>query len=740
MYSADILINLPNKRFDHSYTYQVPDRMKEEIAFGKRVLVELGSKKVEGFIIAINEEEQAGAGLKPLIRILDSEPVFDNGLYELACWMAQTCICPVASAINAMIPRTLVRKRKVSVIPLLAREQIGSVAQEHLLNTYAEFFTVLWERGEMSRKEACKLLKQEVLDDLELNDLINISGSYFGYREQKSGYVYRIKEFDPLQDLLPLQKKSSRQAEVMEMLMQKNEIEQEYLDNLIPGSSIKALIKKKYIEVVRKIDDEIYITVPQLTDEQQVVYDEIDKALSGRRRQDFLLYGVTGSGKTEVYLRAAEKAIQLGKKVIIMVPEIALTRHLVEMFAGRINSMAVLHSHMSAGDRYAEWKRIRQGEITLVLGTRSAIFAPLPDLGLIIIDEEQEPSYKQEETPKYHALNVARQRAEMESAILLMGSATPSIDSFYNAEIKKTPVLCLKKRVKDAQMPVVEIENMKYSAKIVNKSISPRLQEKLNDCLKRGEQSILFINRRGFAPMTICTECGKISACPVCSVGMTYHQDIDRNVCHYCNYQSRVPSECSVCGSIRLMQIGTGTQRVEEEVRYLFPEACIARLDMDSSRKSGVQKSILEKMKKKEIDILIGTQMVAKGFDFPSVSLVGIIDADSMLNIPDFRAGERSFQLIVQAAGRAGRGNYPGEVLVQTYNPLHPIIQLAASQDYIGFYRQEIKIRKLLNYPPFTQILRILISSDQEEAARVAAEAKAEQIEQIIDASEEDVE
>ncbi|MEN6326797.1 MAG: primosomal protein N' [Syntrophomonas sp.] len=737
--TANILINLPSKNFDHSYLYQVPDQMKDQIAFGKRVLVELGSKKVEGFIIAINRQDQINDELKPLIKVLDNEPVFDQNMYKLACWLAEECICPVARAVNAMIPRTLARKRIVTVIPTLGRDDIGTMEQQQLLQTHAGFFAILEQRNEISLKEARKYINDDILQDLEHNGLINISGSYSGYRETKVGYVYKIKDFNPLQDLEVIKKKSPRQAQAMELMMQNKELKLEYLSSVVPSSSIKALIKKNYIELHRKTDDTL-TPAPQLNYEQQKACDEIFKALVARTRQDYLLYGVTGSGKTEVYLRAAQKALSLGKTVIVLVPEIALTRHLVEVFAGRIKNLAVLHSNMPAGERYAEWKRIRQGKISLVLGTRSAVFAPLPDLGLIIIDEEQEPSYKQDETPKYHALNVARKRAEMETAVLVIGSATPSVDSFYKALKQKKPVLYLRNRVKDAQMPLVEIENMKNAGKTPLKTVSPKLQQKLDECINRGEQSILFINRRGFAPMTICTECGKIAACPVCSVGMTYHRDIDRNVCHYCNFQSKVSLQCSVCGSNRLKQIGSGTQRVEKEIKSQFPHARIERLDLDNSRKSGVQKDILARMKNKQIDILIGTQMVAKGLDFPSVSLVGIIDADSMLNIPDFRAAERCFQLLVQAAGRSGRANYPGEVIIQTYNPQHPVIQLAARQDYLGFYKKEIKLRKLLKYPPFTDILRLLISSEEEAEVQEIANRLGQQIEQIIDANEEEIE
>jgi primosomal protein N' (replication factor Y) len=364
----------------------------------------------------------------------------------------------------------------------------------------------------------------------------------------------------------------------------------------------------------------------------------------------------------------------------------------------------------------------------------------MPDLGLIIVDEEQETSFKQEEQPRYHAREVARQRARIESAVLLLGSATPSLETYFKAEQGKMRLLELRERVGQAYIPRVTIEDMRRAfPNQARKLVSPLLEEKIQENLERQEQIILFINRRGYSPMTVCWECGHITHCPVCSVAMTYHRDIERNVCHYCNRQERMPVQCAACGSLHLQLLGAGTQKVEEEIKSLFSQASIARLDMDSSRRSGVQQSILQRMRNREIDILIGTQMVAKGLDFPNVSLVGIIDADSILNIPDFRAGERCFQLLVQAAGRAGRSGLAGEVVIQTYNPDHLVINFAAQQDYRDFYNHEIKTRQLLDYPPLTHLLRIVMSSEGQAETDDYANRLAAYIEEITDAKEEEI-
>ncbi|MDD3363600.1 MAG: primosomal protein N' [Syntrophomonas sp.] len=740
MKGVELVMNLPTRKLDGAYTYSVPDKLLAEATFGKRVLVDFRSRKVEGFIVGELEEYEVPDQMpvKSLIKVLDVEAVFDRSLLALARWMAEYYLCPLSLAISIMVPRILHHKTNQVILPAIDEASFKKLG-ELAFNLNQDLFTELWQHGEMDLSQALKYASLDELNDWEKSGFITGSGIYRMGHEYKKGYVYALGQFDPEKDLSALKRKAPRQAQAMELLVSASQLDRDYLDSTVSLTTMKALIKKGYVVVERKSNILLGRRV-QLNDEQELAVKQVEKALQSRKMSELLLFGVTGSGKTEVYLQAAEIAIANGKGVIVLVPEIALTRQFVDVFAARIGQMAVLHSGMSPGERYDEWRRIKRGEARLVLGARSAVFAPILDLGLIIIDEEQEGSFKQEELPRYHVRDVARQRAYLESAVILMGSATPSLETFYAAQEGSAKLLVLKKRVGGGQIPRVMIEDLRIAFKNESRSlISPFLRDKMGQNLSRGEQIIVFINRRGYSPMTICWECGNIASCPSCSVAMTYHQDIQQNVCHYCNHQAEQKSECSNCGSKHLQLIGAGTQKIEEEVRSLFPKALVERLDMDSSRRKGIQKSILDRMKKKEIDILIGTQMVAKGLDFPNVSLVGIVDADSILNLPDFRAGERCFQLLVQAAGRAGRSNTAGEVVIQTYNPDNPIIKLASSQDYRRFYEQEIRLRKLLVYPPYTQLLRIVFSSEEEDKVQQSANNIAHRIEEIIDASEEEI-
>jgi primosomal protein N' (replication factor Y) len=735
-----LVMNLPTSKLDGAYIYSVPEKLLSEATFGKRVLVDFRNRKVEGFIVEELKEYEVPdqRPVKSLIKVLDVEAVFDRSLLALARWMAEYYLCPLSLALNIMVPRIL--HHKISQVILPAIDEVGfNKLGELALNLNRDLFIELWQHGEMDLSKALKYASLDELTEWEKKGFITGSGLYRMGHEYKKGYVYAMGQFDPEKDLSALKRKAPRQAQAMELLLLSLELDRDYLDSLVSLATMKALTKKAYVVVKRKTNI-LTGSRLQLNDEQELAVRQVEKALQSSKMSEMLLFGVTGSGKTEVYLQAAQIAIASGKGVIVLVPEIALTRQFVDVFAARIGHMAVLHSGMSPGERYDEWRRIKAGEARLVLGARSAVFAPVPDLGLIIIDEEQEGSFKQEELPRYHVREVARQRAHLESAVILLGSATPSLETFHAAQEGSAKLLVLKERVGGGQIPRVMIEDLRKAFKNESRGlISPFLRDKMGQNLSRGEQIIVFINRRGYSPMTICWECGNIASCPSCSVAMTYHQDIQQNVCHYCSRQVEQKSECSSCGSKHLQLIGAGTQKIEEEVRNLFPKALIERLDMDSSKKKGIQKSILDRMKRKEIDILIGTQMVAKGLDFPNVSLVGIVDADSILNLPDFRAGERCFQLLVQAAGRAGRSNTAGEVVIQTYNPDNPIIRLAGTQDYKRFYEQEIRLRKLLVYPPFTQLLRIVLSSEAEENVQQSANAVAHHIEEIIDASEEEI-
>lgn len=731
---ADVLINLPSSRLDQCFTYRVPWHLKSQVCFGKRVLVELGRIRVEGFVTGPGMDE--GRADKPILEVLDSESVIDQELYSLAQWMAERTVCPVSLALNAMIPPSLNRKVNRKVIPLLSRDQYQEIIQ---VEEQRAFMELLHNKGSMSLRQARKMVSLQLLEEMAIKGWIQVSGLYSGYRSRTRGMVYRPGRFDPKEDLEKLRDKAPRQAEIMEAVLKAGSTTCEVLTGKYPTSSIAALLQKGFL-VVEKPEQVGSRISHILNEEQQAALEEIKNSIYKRSGIEYLLHGITGSGKTEVYLQAAQACLQAGRTVLVLVPEIALTRHLVDVFIERIPDMAVLHSRMPAGERYAAWSRVKAGEARLVLGTRSAVFAPLAGPGLIIMDEEQENSYKQEQTPRYHARDVARQRARLTGATLVLGSATPSLETFYRSREGKSKLLRLGTRPGGASLPGVMVEDMRAAFKKGHGGIiGPILSYKLEEKLRRNEQSILFINRRGYSTATVCRECGSLVLCPHCSVGLTYHLDVGKNICHYCNFHSGLQSICPKCGSRHLQLGGYGTQKVEGEIRKLFPGASIARLDMDSSRLKGAQKEILNRMQQREIDILIGTQMVAKGLDFPAVSLVGILDADRMLTLPDYQAGERTFQLIVQAAGRAGRRDQPGEVVVQTYNPDHPVIEQAVRQDYDSFYNREIETRRILEYPPFTRLLRIVAVSGNEKKTDEIIGNIYTRIYEIIDAKEDSI-
>jgi len=731
-----VLINIPVKAADNYYTYHISEELENELAFGKRVLVEWGRRKVEGYIIDDNALPP-DVDTKPVLSILDREAVLDPELYQLARWLAESCMCPLTVAINVMIPGKLSKKSGRRVISLLTSESFSVCLQENDNQNQAELLEYLFDHGDISYRKALNYIDAENLKTLEERGLICISGVYTDYRDNREQYFYKLNDFIVERDLDKLKRKAPRQAEIIQLLLEQTAIACKELDKLAPAASIKSLLGKGYIKIERQAETGP-TSIPVLNQEQEQVLAAIDKSLHLQEQCEFLLYGVTGSGKTEVYIRAAQQCIARGKKVIVLVPEIALTRHLLEVFRTRIPAMAVMHSRMSPGERYQEWKEIKNGEVDLVMGTRSAIFAPLSDIGLIIIDEEQEYTYKQEQQPRYHAREVARERARRNSAVLLLGSATPAVETFFGSEIGHSQRLDISNRAGDAAMPLVTIEDMRKPLKKGQSSIiSPLLEEKIHHTLESNEQCILFLNRRGFSPFTICRSCGHTLTCPNCSVGLNYHKDQNHYLCHYCGFNTVIPNTCPACGSRYIQQSGYGTQRVEEEVYRLFHHSRVARLDLDSSSRKGQQGQILEAMKNGEIDLLIGTQMVAKGLDFPGVSLVGILDADAMLALPDFRSGERGFQLLVQAAGRAGRGSVSGEVIIQTYNPDNPIIQMAADQDYRGYYQEEINWRRLLKYPPFSSLLRVVVVSINETLARDVADMIVLYINEITDAQED---
>lgn len=734
---VEILVDLPLK--EAIYNYAVPDHLLEQVEYGRRVTVELGNRYVEGFIISDPSLSDTELSIKSIIKVLDLSPIFDQELYDLARWMADTYLCPLSTALKSMIPPILHRKRGQWVVPLLSREDMIEELrhfqwQPSDLEGIAE---VLYGDKALSLSEALGYTDEKTLQLMAEKSWIEVVGKYaIKNRPDKKAMVYGLAiDCQAELDLEKMKKKSPRQAEFLQLLLS-GPMEMSEANRRFPASSIKSLLEKGYISMTRK---EVRTkSVPlNLNREQELAVEAIREGIRSGEYKEFLLHGITASGKTEIYLQAIQSCLDSGRSAMVLVPEIALTRHLMEQFIQRFPNTAVLHSGMAGLERYQSWKRIRSGEACLVLGTRSAVFAPLLHPGLIVIDEEHENTYKQEENPKYHAVEAARQRAWFHQAVLVYGSATPSLNTYYRAVRGEIVLLELKQRIVPAERPMVHIYDQRKNRS--SRVIGDFLVQKIKNSLDNNSQCILFLNRRGYAPIRICRQCGAVVTCPFCSVSLNYHQDKQLSICHYCGYQEPKSKVCKVCGSPFLDWAGYGTQKVEEEIKQLFPQAHVARLDLDSSKAVGVQERILQGMKTRAIDILIGTQMVAKGLDFPAVSLMAVLNADAMLSLPDYKAGERAFQLMVQAAGRAGRGESAGEVVIQTYNPDHPIIGWAVAQNYKAFYESEIEHRQLLGYPPFTNIMRMVLSSRDEEAALQAARNFHQQLCDLIDAREEDI-
>lgn len=648
---AEIIVNRVVDAIDRVFHYQIPEKLQGKVQLGSVVKIPFGNQELEGVVIGFVEKPEV-AKIKDIRAVVSEYPLFNKELIELAYWMADYYICPKAATLQAMLPAGL----KISTKNVSAK----MVNCAYLLISSEEI-------SQLNLNTAPK--QRHILNYLELHNGSEVS---------------QILQFTG----------ASR-------------------------SSLKALEDKGYVSIVPK---EVYrdpysgellsLEVPsELTEDQKRALQEIeDEYISNRR--PILIHGVTGSGKTEVYLRAIEDMIQRGKQAIVLVPEIALTPQMVAVFKGRLGQkVAVLHSGLSAGERRDAWIHIAKGHVQVVVGARSAVFSPFTNLGIIIIDEEHEQSYKQDTLPRFHARQVAIKRSQLQGAQVVMGSATPSLETYFKASKGEYRLVNLEKRILDRPLPYVEIVDMRQELKNGNKSIfSVELQRKILDRFKKQEQILLFLNRRGFHTFVSCRECGHVLKCPHCEISLTYHAKSDELKCHYCGYGTSSPVICPSCGSKAIRHFGTGTQRVEEEVKKLLPQARVARVDVDTTSQKGAYDRIYRAVRNGEIDILVGTQMIAKGLDFPKVTLVGVISADISLYLPEMRAGERTFQLITQVAGRAGRGEIPGEVILQTYNPEDSVILSAAHQDFLDFYHLEIGKRKLTGYPPYGYMIRVLFT------------------------------
>lgn len=671
---VEVAVPLP---LDQTFHYRVPAGMPAAVTAGKRVLVPFGRRTITGYVLGPGQQAFSGE-VREIRELLDREPLFTAEQITFFRWIAAYYRHPLGEVIRTALPAGLT---------VMGRRQAVTVADGSVV--------------------AVEVLAKSI-----------------GCR-QEDFYLPAAKE-------APLSLKG-KAAAILRFLRQRGGAAAVLLRTEF-GSCRQQLQRLAELGLISSEKREVYRSpfhrAPpekdqphRLNDEQQVALDSINAAVAAGRFSPFLLHGVTGSGKTEVYLQAIAHALDQGKGALVLVPEIALTPQLVGRFRRRFDcGIAVLHSRLSVGERYDEWRRIIRGEARIVIGARSAIFAPLGNLGVIVVDEEHEASYKQADGLRYNARDLAMVLGQQLAAVVILGSATPLVTSVYAARRGRIAELALRCRVNDRPMPETTLLDQRGKK---GTTLSPELTAALGDNLAAGGQALLFLNRRGFATWLVCRDCGQTLSCPNCSVTLTYHQQRGRHICHYCDYSIPAPSVCPSCGGGEIGLLGTGTERLEEEVAALFPDARVARMDRDTTAGRGGHSRILKLVEKGEIDILIGTQMIAKGHDFPGVTVVGVISADTTLNLPDFRGGERAFQLVSQVLGRAGRGDTPGVVLVQTMNPEHFALRAAVAHDYEAFYREELTQRQDAGYPPFAYLAALHFSGNSlaavEEEARKAA-------------------
>ena len=658
---AEVIINTNAKKLNRSFDYKVPKELEEQVMIGSKVLVSFGNKKEleEGFIVGFKESTEYK--VKEISKLEDK---LSDKQIQLAKWMAKKYFCNISECIKLMqTPGTRTKNKEKRI-------------QEKTINTIY-----------------LKKDYEEIEFDIEANKI-------------KSENHIKILKFV----------KDNEGATIPEIEIFTN----------CSRAIVNTLIKNGYLEIVetkiqrdplanKKIEKTSKLT---FTEEQQEAYQKIEKSIDENKYEEFLLFGVTGSGKTEIYLQLIEKVLKQNKKAIMLVPEISLTPQMIERFIARFDKerIAVLHSKLSIGERYDEWNKIKENKADIIIGARSAIFAPVHNLGIIIIDEEHDSSYKSEATPKYNAIEIANKIAKEEKIPIVLGSATPDITTYYKAEKGEITKLTLTKRANNSNLPQIEIIDLKQELANGNHSmLSFELYNSIEENLKNHYQTILFLNRRGYSTFIMCRDCGYTVKCKNCNISMTYHSFEKKLKCHYCGYEENLVTICPECGSKKIRYFGTGTQKLEDEIHKQFPNATTIRMDVDTVTKKNSHEEILNKFKNDNIDILIGTQMVVKGHHFPKVTLVGVIAADSSLNMDDYRANEKTFQILVQVAGRAGRENLSGKVVIQSYNPENFSIQTAKKQNYQEFYETEITLRKQLKYPPFCDIIVIGFNSLKEE-------------------------
>lgn len=716
---------------DRVFTYELPLSLGHRAQVGARVWAPFATRRLTGVVLRVHDEAPE-AEAREVLSLIDEEPVLDSELLKLARWIAEYYCAPLGEVLKGMLPLGGEMRRKTQYqLTDSGREVARQLSVTPIKDAAATVLAMLDERPRTADYLATKVPGAKATVRLLVKRGWAIAETNQQERDPLRASAERLKlEFLRRADAETKLKMSQRELLAFLELHPGEHNLAELAKTLKKASEDARALAR--LELVRLQAEDTLSTngferpVPQLNAHQQEAFDAVRTALEARVFQAFLLQGVTGSGKTEVYLRSTEATLAMGKNALLLVPEIALTPAVAGQFFHRFGKqVAILHSAFGDAERAEQWRRIRNGQGRVVLGTRSGVFAPVQNLGLVIVDEEHDGSYKQQETPRYHGRDVAVIRAKEAGAVVVLGSATPSVETRFNAENGKYGLLRLPERIAARPMPAVDIVDMRKEFLETKKqaTFSRKLLDEMKLRLEHGEQTMLLLNRRGFSSFMACRACGERLQCENCSVVLTHHRRDRRMLCHYCGYAEKIPTECPKCGSDYIQFLGTGAERVEDELHQQLPTARIARLDRDTVSGKGAFEHILHSFRNGDIDILVGTQMIAKGHDIPNVTLVGVVLADIGLSMPDFRAGERSFQLLTQAAGRAGRGDLPGRVIVQTLNPDHYAVRYAAAQDYEDFYKEEIKFRKWLRYPPFAALANVLVRAEkQEEALRLATQ------------------
>lgn len=687
---ASVIVDIPNKAVSKTFEYIVPDEMLGFVKIGHRVLVPFGARTIQGFVIALNETVNYDTSkLKAIQKTLDVEPVLTKELIELAIHIADYYVDNYINVIETILPAALKSNYKKVL-----------VAHDEESEAWLATLDKGREVKHLTRSQIQEL--KHYLKDNRITEETIISQ----HTAPKTALaVYAI---DDSPDFHRAHKQEELFHEIQgsgEPVLVRTLVESGYSNSLINALFKKGLIEKTQIEIERDpFKNRVYEQdAPKLLNaEQQLAYDKITSSITDGIDDVFLLHGVTGSGKTEVYLQTIQKALDLGKEAILLVPEISLTPQMVNRFKSRFgDEVAVLHSGLSHGEKYDEWRKIKDGRARVSIGARSNVFAPFENLGIIIVDEEHETTYKQNERPHYHAIEVAKVRATTNGCPVILGSATPSIESYARAEKGVYHLLEMKKRAVNQTPVAISVIDMADEHKRGNLSIiSHALREKIIERIEKDEQTVLLLNRRGYSNFQLCQDCGHVVTCPNCDISLTYHKRNRQLVCHYCGYEEGIKQQCQACDSTSVTFRGLGTEQVEEIIRDEF-QIDVVRMDFDTTKRKGMHEHLLNQFEEENIPVLLGTQMIAKGLDYPNVTLVGVLNADTILNLPDFRSSERTFQLLMQVAGRAGRHELSGEVIFQTYNKTHYAIEFAEQQDYAGFYQSEMKFRQVARYSPY---------------------------------------